>query len=138
LLTSKIIHIPFAKSNADAGLFLVTKYDLSWHKDAEDGPVSKETAKLLKTLGINGRKRLGFYTLRHTFRTFADEAKDQPALDFIMGHEVPHMSSVYRDTISDVRLRTVADHVRARLFPPAAFVKMAIASGRPGQLSPPP
>jgi integrase len=58
-----------------------------------------------------------FYTLRHTFRTVADEAKDQPAVDFIMGHEVPHMSSVYRETISDVRLKAVADHVRAWLFP---------------------
>jgi hypothetical protein len=33
-----------------------------------------------------------------------------------MGHEVPHMSSVYRETISDERLRAVADHVRAWLF----------------------
>ena len=60
----------------------------------------------------------GFYTLRHTFRTVADEAKDQPAADYIMGHEVPHMSSVYRETISDERLRAVTDHVRAWLFPP--------------------
>jgi integrase len=81
-----------------------------------DGPISKETAKLLKALGINGRKGLGFYTLRHTFRTIADEAKDQPAADYIMGHEVPHMSSVYRETISDVRLRAVVDHVRTWLF----------------------
>jgi hypothetical protein len=33
-----------------------------------------------------------------------------------MGHEVPHMSSVYRETISDERLRAVTDHVRAWLF----------------------
>ena len=65
---------------------------------------------------FHGRKGLGFYTLRHTFRTVADEAKDQPAADYIMGHEVPHMSGVYRETISDARLRAVADHVRAWLF----------------------
>jgi hypothetical protein len=47
----------------------------------------------------------------------ADEAKDQPAADYIMGHEVPHMSSVYRETISDERLKAVTDHVRAWLFP---------------------
>jgi hypothetical protein len=35
-----------------------------------------------------------------------------------MGHEVPHMSAVYRETISDARLRAVADHVRGWLFPP--------------------
>ena len=50
----------------------------------------------------------------------ADEAKDQPAVDFVMGHEVPHMSVVYRERISDDRLRAVADHVRAWLFGDAA------------------
>jgi hypothetical protein len=68
---------------------------------------------------LDGRKGLGFYTLRHTIRTVADEAKDQPAADYIMGHEVPHMSSIYRETIGDARLRAVTDHVRAWLFPPA-------------------
>jgi integrase len=72
-------------------------------------------AKLMKLAGINGRKGLGFYTLRHTFRTVADEAKDQPAADHIMGHEVPHMSSVYRETISDARLKAVTDHVHGWL-----------------------
>ena len=61
---------------------------------------------------LNTRTGLGFYTLRHTFRTVADEAKDQPAADFIMGHESPHKSSVYRETISDERLKAVSDHVR--------------------------
>jgi integrase len=109
---------PTPKDQADAGLVFITKYGMSWWKDTPDSPVAKETAKLLKVLIINGRKGLGFYTLRHTFRTVADEAKDQPAADYIMGHEVPHMSSVYRETISDERLRAVSDHVRAWLFPP--------------------
>ncbi len=74
--------------------------------------------KLLGSLGINGRHRLGFYTLRHTFRTIADEAKDQPACDYAMGHESPHMSSHYRETIGDARLRAVTDHVHGWLFPP--------------------
>jgi hypothetical protein len=59
------------------------------------------------------------YTLRHTFRTVGDGAKDQPAADIIMGHEVPHLSSVYRETISDERLKAVTHHVRAWLFAPA-------------------
>jgi hypothetical protein len=46
----------------------------------------------------------------------ADESKDQPAVDFIMGHEVPHMSAVYRETISDTRLKAVSDYVRGWLF----------------------
>jgi integrase len=78
--------------------------------------VVKETTKLLRRLGINGRKGLGFYTLRHTFRTIADEAKDQPAADFIMGHCSGHISEVYRERISDERLRAVVDHVRAWTF----------------------
>jgi integrase len=110
---------PEPKDPADAGLVFVTKYGLPWGKDTSDTPLSREMAKLLRALGINGRHRLNFYALRHTFRTVADEAKDQPAADFIMGHEVPHMSSVYRETISDARLKAVAEHVRAWLFGPA-------------------
>jgi integrase len=109
---------PQPKNADDAALVFLTKYGQPWAKDTPDSPVAKETAKLLRTLGINGRKGLGFYTLRHTFRTVADEAKDQPAADFIMGHEVPHMSAVYRETISDARLRAVTDHVHGWLFPP--------------------
>ena len=85
--------------------------------DQPGSPVSAETVKLLRRLGINGRKGLGFYTLRHTFRTVADGAKDQPAADHIMGHEVAHMSSVYREGIADERLKAVAEYVRGWLFP---------------------
>ena len=45
----------------------------------------------------------------------ADESRDQPAVDYTMGHEVPHMS-VYRETISDARLKAVTDHVHGWLF----------------------
>jgi integrase len=112
-------HQPKDATNAD--LVFVTKYGESWGKITSGGPITKETRKLLRELGINGHRN--FYTLRHTFRTVADESKDQPAVDFIMGHEVPHISAVYRETISDVRLRAVTDHVRKWLFPSQAFVK---------------
>jgi integrase len=119
---------PAPKDPADAGLVFLTARGLPWAKDTNDCPIAKETAKLLKRLGVNGWKGLGFYTLRHTFRTVADGAKDQPAADFIMGHEVAHMSSVYRETIDDDRLRAVAGHVRAWLFPPPKG-----AEARPGE-----
>jgi hypothetical protein len=105
---------PEPKQAEHAGLVFITKYGLPWAKDEASGPVTQEMRKLLKKLGINGHRN--FYTLRHTFRTIADEAKDQPAADYIMGHEVAHMSSVYRETISDERLRSVTDHVRDWLF----------------------
>jgi integrase len=117
---------PEPKREEHAGLAFITRCGDSWHTGTTDGPLSRETGKLLKKLDIHGRKGLGFYTLRHTFRTVADESKDQPAVDFIMGHEVPHMSSVYRETISDTRLRVVTDHVRKWLFPSTAFVKSAV------------
>jgi integrase len=105
---------PKPKKDEYAGLVFITKYGGSWSKDVADSPITKETRKLLDALGMNGHRN--FYTLRHTFRTVADESKDQPAVDFVMGHEVPHMSSVYRETISDARLKAVADHVHAWLF----------------------
>jgi integrase len=115
-LREALTHRPEPKDPAAAGLVFVTAKGGCWAKRTDDNPITKETTKLLRALAINGRKGLGFYTLRHTFRTIADEAKDQPAVDFIMGHEVPHMSSVYRETISDARLKDVTEHVRTWLF----------------------
>jgi integrase len=114
------------KEPADAGLVFVTKFGAGWAREDTSNPVSQEVGRLLRRLGIDTRKGLGFYTLRHVFRTVADEAKDQPAADFIMGHESPHMSTVYRERISDERLRAVTDHVRTWLFGPA---KEAAAAG---------
>ncbi len=109
---------PEPKKAEHASLVFLTRLGESWHKNTTDGPLSREVGKMLRRLGMNGRKGLGFYTLRHVFRTVADEARDQPAADYIMGHEVPHMSTIYRETISDERLKAVTDHVRAWLFPP--------------------
>jgi integrase len=109
------------KNRVDDGLVFVTKYGDSWTKDVADSPVTKEMRKLLDATGINGHRN--FYALRHTFRTVADEAKDQPAVDYIMGHEVPHMSAVYRETISDARLKAVTDYVRGWLFMPTPQVR---------------
>jgi integrase len=117
-LRDALAHRPEPKDAAHAGLVFITKYGQSWFKTDSVGPLVWETRKLLNKLGINSRKGLGFYTLRHTFRTVADESKDQPAVDYSMGHEVPHMSSIYRETISDERLKAVADHVRVWLFGP--------------------
>jgi integrase len=83
-------------------------------KNLSDNPLSKETAKLLKRLGINGQRN--FYALRHTFETIGGESRDQVAVDAIMGHAREDTASVYRERISDERLQAVTDHVRQWLF----------------------
>lgn len=105
--------LQFERVNERDDLIFVTKYGGSWAKDDTDNPVSKEFAKLVRRAGVS---QLGFYALRHTFRTIADEVKDQPAVDFVMGHEVPGMSSRYRERIGDDRLKAIADHVWKWLF----------------------
>lgn len=70
---------------------------------------------LLEELKIH-RLGIGFYTLRHTFRTWADETHDQHAIHRIMGHAIPGMSGIYIEEIELDRLRAVTDHVRNKLF----------------------
>jgi integrase len=104
------------KQQEHVGLLFITKYGQPWAKLTTDNTLAKEIGKLLRELKITGRRGLGFYTLRHTFRTVADETKDQAAVDFVMGHESQHMSSQYRETISAERLRAVSDYVHGWLF----------------------
>jgi integrase len=119
---------PNPKEPADAGLVFTTSRGGSWHKKIEDNPISKEMRKLLDSLGINGCRN--FYALRHTFETIGGEAKDQVAVDHIMGHAREDMATVYRERISDERLRAVTDHVWGWLF---AEPKKAEMSGSTGE-----
>jgi len=112
-------------------LLFITKYGGSWGKDTSDNPVAKETAKMLQRLEINGRQGLGFYTLRHTFRTVADECLDQVACNFIMGHGDASMAAVYRERVSDERLQAVVGSVRNWLFAGIAATKVE-PSGQSG------
>jgi integrase len=65
---------------------------------------------------INGRKGLGFCTLRYCFDTVAGESKYQVAVNAIMGHVDDSMAGVYRERISDERLRAVTETVRGWLW----------------------
>jgi integrase len=109
---------PEPKDKEDAGLVFITKQGQRWGANSTSSPLSHEIKKIMDAIGANGHRN--FYTLRHTFRTVADETKDQPAIDFVMGHESTHMSTQYREKISDDRLRAVTDYVRAWLFPALA------------------
>lgn len=102
------------KHEADAGLLFITARRVRWAKDSAT-PLSHEFRKLSEPWGLY-RKGIAFYALRHTFRTIAEETRDQPAIDLIMGHTRHDMASVYRERIADERLIAVTEHVRRWLF----------------------
>ncbi|MFH1923060.1 MAG: hypothetical protein ABIP48_24615, partial [Planctomycetota bacterium] len=70
---------------------------------------------LLKSLGLY-RPGVGHYSLRHVFRTVADETLDFPAVNLVMGHVDRTMGATYRERIDDDRLVAVTEHVRGWLF----------------------
>ncbi len=114
-LREAIAERPTPKDKRHADLVFVTKYGGPWAKDTPDSPVTKETRKLLDKLGLH-RPGLGFYALRHSFRTAAAESRDFRAIDLIMGHADNSMAGHYRERIDDTRLQAVVDHVHQWLF----------------------
>lgn len=85
--------------------------------DADRGTavaIGRAMQRLLEKLKVGGNRN--FYALRHTFETIGGEARDQAAVDHVMGHIRNDMASVYRERISDDRLEAVAGVVRAWLY----------------------
>lgn len=133
---------PEPKDPADADMVFLTIQGNRWvrctpsqtteNKFAVVDTISARFKALLKRLKINGRRRIGFYTLRHCFETAAGESKDQVAVDSIMGHVDPSMGATYRERISDARLQAVADTVHRWLFPAAGERATGDAVGGPG------
>jgi integrase len=107
---------PEAKLQEHNDLVFMTRYGQPWAKDIADSPVTKEFRKVLDKLKLH-RPGVGFYALRHTFETIAGEARDQVAVNHIMGHADNSMAGVYRERISDERLRDVVNMVRKWLYP---------------------
>lgn len=71
--------------------------------------------RLLRDCGLK-RPGVAFYSLRHAFSTVAEETRDFPAVERIMGHEQGgNIATMYREHVGDDRLRAVVEHVRAWL-----------------------
>jgi integrase len=103
----------------DCGLVFLTYRGTRWVRMGDNSRsdyVSHAFNKFLKRLTLL-RPGCGFYTLRHVFRTIADGARDIPAVRTIMGHVDSGIDATYRERMDDSRLRAVADHVRAWLWP---------------------
>ncbi len=81
-------------------------------------PDARPTTDLERRYDHLPRCRQGFYSLRRTFRTVADEAGDQHATFRIMGQTVPGMAGVYVQEIRHHRLQHVTTHVLHWLYPP--------------------
>ena len=111
---------PKPKDKADADLVFVTKYGHRWVRLREEtqtpiDSVGLEFGKLLRALNLK-RRGIGFYALRHSFRTVADATLDFTAIRLIMGHTDASIDAAYLEGIDRNRLRAVADHVRRWLF----------------------
>jgi integrase len=119
---------PTPRSEEGSDIVFVTKYGKRWVRTAvtqvsEDGPkhtpidsVGLEFGKLLREYKLK-RTGIGFYALRHTFRTIADATRDFPAVRLIMGHADGSIDDVYREHIDDNRLKAIAEYVRKWLRP---------------------
>src|SRR5262245_11084376 len=93
------------------GRFFVMRDGRPW--DNSCNPICKHFRQCLERAGI---ERGGFYWLRHVCETTGGAAKDQVALNAIMGHVDGSMAAVYREEIEDSRLLAVANHTRHWLF----------------------
>jgi integrase len=117
-LRAVLANRPTAKDKADSDLVFLQRSGRRWVRNTEKSRtdnVSVVFCELLKEVGLY-RDGLGFYTLRHVFRTVADAARDPVAIDLIMGHTDPTMGGHYRERIDDSRLRAVSDNVLEWLF----------------------
>jgi len=117
-------HRPVPNAVEDEGLLFITKYGRRFvrYRTSKTGNgswidgVAKGFDRLLRAIGAK-QPGIGFYVLRHVFRTVADEVHDRAAIDRIMGHEDSRdMATHYVERIDDDRLKVVTDHVRNWLF----------------------
>jgi integrase len=106
--------------NPDEALLFLTRQGrpLVWVRVGESRYIQTNNlttvfGKLLQKLKIK-RLDVNFYSLR---RTIASGAKDQVAVDFVMGHSDFSMSQHYQQSVDPERIKAVVEHVRQWVFP---------------------
>jgi integrase len=132
-LRAAIAARPEPRQEEAKGLVFVTTRGRPWLSRGIANPVSVAARDLLKSAKIHN-EGIGFYTLRHTFRTVADTARDPVAIDLIMGHTDPSMGGHYRERIEDNRLKAVTEFVRQWLWPKPEKVGTTEPDGTPSQV----
>ena len=115
----------------DAGLLFLTAKGKPWVRESdgvtEDGEVDpkrwafrtdligNEFGKVLKSLDINSHR--GFYNIRHTAASIADQTGDRMAVQYLMGHKDSTITGNYtHHRPSDERMQVIADHLYDWLF----------------------
>ena len=122
-----LTHRPEPKDGKNRELVFITPRGGLWRvserRDRPNGEfhltthdfIGKQFTAHIKALGVH-KAGVGFYALRHVFRTVADGCLDQTATNHIMGHADESMAAAYRERIDDARLLAVVEHVRQWLF----------------------
>ena len=102
------------KNSENKDLVFLTRFGNPWLQ-FKTNSIALVFTKLAKKAGIE-RSGRSFYSLRHTFRTVADAAKDPPAINLAMGHVTASIDEVYRERIDDSRLEDIAAITHKWLF----------------------
>jgi len=110
---------PATPSDYDHLAFVTSRGNPWASEGGKSSRITEQFRRLLRSLELY-RPGVGFYSLRHVFRTVADETLDFPAVNLVMGHVDRTMGATYRERIADERLVAVAEHVRRWLFSPGA------------------
>ncbi len=125
---------PSPSNPEDKGLVFLTRFGNPWVRVREDGKqapinsVTLEFGKAMKVCGIT-RQGVGFYSLRHSFRTVADGVRDITATRLIMGHTDASIDARYVERIDDDRLIAVTTCVRQWLNLPVPGKKKSKKGG---------
>ena len=113
-------HRPKPKSRDDAACVFLNRGGRRMVQSTETSHsdyVSTQFRQLLRDLGINGRRMLGFYSLRHTCATIGLQTGDRDACRALMGHAANDVLAEYDETgPSDQRLQRVVDCIHSWLF----------------------